>query len=153
MTATNHGLAGAAIALSLHNYPAVALALAFASHFVLDSVPHFGFDEIGGHLKIKKSLFFKILLADATLLAALMVFLLARGAPILVFSCLFLAGSPDFVWAYRYIFQEKLGKIKPGPMNALSQFHSKIQWSQTTRGVIVEIPVMIALFIFVASRL
>ena len=54
MTATNHALSGALIGLAVMQ-PILALPLAFVSHFMLDAVPHFGFDEHGGHLKNKKT--------------------------------------------------------------------------------------------------
>lgn len=40
MMATPHMLTGAAIGMALHRRPALALSAAFASHFVLDAVPH-----------------------------------------------------------------------------------------------------------------
>ena len=42
MTATNHALTGAAIATLGKATPICAIPLAFASHFVCDSLPHFG---------------------------------------------------------------------------------------------------------------
>lgn len=151
MTATNHALSGALIGLVVMQ-PLIALPLALASHFVLDAIPHFGFDEFGGHLKAKKT-FHRVLYIDALLLALLIVFLLASSAPWLVFACLFLAGSPDIIWAYRYVVKEKFGKVPPSPKNALNRFHSHIQKSQTFKGLYVEVPFAVILFIATVSQL
>lgn len=150
MTATNHALSGAAIGLAI-TQPLIALPLAFVSHFVLDAIPHLGLDEFGTHLKAKKK-FLCILAVDATLLAAVMAWLYVIGASFLVFACLFLAGSPDFIWAYRYVFQEKLGKVPPRKMNIFDRFHSKIQWSQTLKGLYVEVPLAVILLVFIVGN-
>lgn len=147
MMASSHAVTGAAIAVVVRE-PALALPLAFASHFVCDALPHIGLDEYGGHNK-KPQLFHKILLVDAFLLASFMVYLFISSASLLVFACVFLAGSPDLVWAYRYIFQEKFGAAKEHAKNIFNQFHSKIQWSQTIRGAMFEIPYTAILFLTV----
>lgn len=151
MTATNHALSGAVIGLAI-SQPAIALPLAFASHFMLDAIPHFGLANYEER-EANKQLFHRILYADAILLAALLVFLLVAGAGWLAFVCLFLAGSPDFVWAYRYIFIEKFGSRPFPPMNLFSRFHSRIQWSQTLKiGFVVEL-VFAIVFLFVTLKL
>lgn len=151
MTATNHALSGALIGLVI-TQPLIALPLAFVSHFVLDAIPHFGFDEFGGHLKAKKA-FHRVLYIDALLLALLLIFLLANGAPWLVFACLVLAGSPDIIWAYRYVVKEKLGKVPPSPKNVLNRFHSHIQKSQTLKGLYVEVPFAAVLFALIIQKI
>ena len=129
MTATNHALTGTVIGLSI-SQPLLALPLAFASHFICDALPHFGLASYGERTKKIKT-FHKILYVDAAILSIIIGILLWTGAGWLAFACLVLAGSPDFVWAYRYIFKEDFGKKPFPPMNALSRFHSRIQWSQT----------------------
>lgn len=151
MTATNHALSGALIGLVV-TQPLIALPLAFVSHFVLDAIPHFGFDEHGGHLKVKKK-FHKVLYIDALLLTLLILFLLVSGASWLVFACLFLAGSPDIIWAYRYVVKEKLGKAAPSPKNAFNRFHSHIQKSQTFKGLYVEVPFALIFFVLIVQKL
>lgn len=153
MIATNHGLTGASIAILLADKPLIALPLAFMSHFVLDALPHSGFDDVGGHLKVSKKVFFGTLALDATLLFGSFLLLVFGGAPLMVFACWFLAGSPDFAWAYRYVIKEKFGRIKEAPKHGLNKFHSWIQWSQTRAGWFIEIPVMVFLFWFVGTSL
>lgn len=152
MTATNHALSGALIGATI-SQPYLAIPLAFASHFILDAIPHFGLDDVGGHSNIKnRKLFHRILLLDALLLAIVFIWLLALGASWLVFVCLIVAGSPDFVWAYRYIFQEKLGKKSPSPMNGLNKLHASIQ-KQTINGAFTEIVVAIIFAIILSVKL
>lgn len=151
MMATSHAVTGAAIALIIKE-PLAALPLAFISHFVCDGLPHIGLDEYGGHNK-KPKLFHKILAVDATLLALFGLFLIVAGASWLVFACVFLAGSPDLIGAYRYTFQEKFGHKKARAKNIFNRFHSKIQWSQTLRGAYIEIPLTITLFYVVTQNL
>lgn len=129
MTATNHALTGALIGLSI-SQPVLALPIAFISHFVCDALPHFGLASYEERTKKTKT-FHKILYVDAAILSIIIGILLWAGAGWVAMSCLVLAGSPDFVWAYRYIFKEDFGKKPFPPMNILSRFHSRIQWSQT----------------------
>lgn len=129
MTATNHGLFGAVIAITLHKYPAAAIVLAPFSHFLLDAIPHFG------GLSIHSKKFFKLLKLDATVavLSTLWVAYLWPADYWLVVICAFLSASPDLMWIYYEYINPKLKKV-----HAVPRFHSWIQWSQTGRGAIVE---------------
>lgn len=131
MTATNHGLMGAVIAVSLQRYPAVAIAAAPFTHFLLDAIPHFG-----GLPSTKSRLFFRILFADMTLAVAstLLVAWFWQNIALLVVVCAFLAASPDLMWLW-------LEYIRPTPQKKwpwYARLHAWVQWSQTGRGVIVE---------------
>ena len=53
MTITNHLLAGSLIGLTVAQ-PALAIALAFASHFVMDALPHFGYAGQKGYSEVLK---------------------------------------------------------------------------------------------------
>lgn len=150
MTATNHALSGALIGLAI-TQPVVALPLAFASHFVLDAVPHFGLDDFGGHLKAR-SKFIKLLYVDATLLSMVILWLFIAGAPWLAFACLFIAGAPDFAWAYRYVFKENWGRKPPMKMNRFNRFHVRIQPTAKLKGAFVEVPLAI-IFVVAIARL
>lgn len=133
MTATNHGLFGAVIAISLQKYPAVALAIAPFSHFLLDAIPHFGDLKMSPHGKQ----FFKILITDCTLavITTLLVAWVWKDIALLVVVCSFLAASPDLMWLYF----EYLKPTKKNKLPWFAKFHSWIQWSQTPRGVVVEL--------------
>lgn len=145
MTATNHALSGAVIGLVIHQ-PVIALPLAFASHFALDSIPHFGirFSESSSHRK----LFHGYLLADATLLAGIIGFLILTNAGWLVLACLVLAGSPDFVQAYKYLFKADFRRM-PSQNHWFTKFHKNIQRSETPKGIFVETPLAILLFVII----
>lgn len=125
MTATSHAITGAAIGLIIQE-PVLALPLAFVSHFICDMLPHFGFHTFEERRKYAKW-FHLSLKVDALLLALLFASLIYFGASWVVIIAAILAGSPDFAWAYRYIFLEKGGKKKPPKMSLLNQFHSDIQ--------------------------
>jgi hypothetical protein len=43
MILTTHAIAGAAVACAVPNYPVAGFALGFASHFVLDAIPHWDY--------------------------------------------------------------------------------------------------------------
>lgn len=130
MTATNHGLFGAVIAITLQKYPAVAIAIAPFSHFLLDAIPHFG---TNGDVRSKK--FFRILFIDCTLavVSTLAVAWFHADIAPLVVACAFLAASPDLMWIYYEYINKPLKK-----KHLVPRFHSWIQWSQTGPGIIVE---------------
>ncbi len=140
MTATNHGLAGAALAVVLQRYPVAAVALAPMSHFVLDALPHFGEDKLSN----RSNKFFRILFTDMTLavVSTLAVAWFWPDIALLVVVCAFLAASPDLMWLYYYYLrptpEKKWGK--------LAKFHSRIQWSQTPPGLAVELVWFAVLF-------
>lgn len=149
MTATNHALSGALIGLSITN-PVVALPAALASHFILDAVPHFG---IKFHESDKKRRFFHgYLLVDASLLTVIIVALYLGGAGWLAFACLFLAGCPDFVQAYKYLFKPEFRK-RPTHEHWFTRFHKGIQKSETEKGIFVEVPLAIIFSILIIHLL
>jgi hypothetical protein len=132
MTATNHGLFGSFIAITLQAHPVLALSVAPFSHFLLDALPHFGDDSVS--LDSKK--FFKRLGLDA-FLAVVTTLVLAwiwSDIALLVIACAFLAASPDLMWIfYQYINKPLMKK------HLVPRFHSWIQWSQTPNGFYIEV--------------
>lgn len=134
MVATNHALTGAIIGLSIGS--PIALPLAFLSHFVLDSIPHFGDDD----KRISKLSFILQLLIDAGFCGLLVVGLFFSGNPswVLVAFCAFLAASPDFMWLPRFL-RARQGRKEAVATNPVLRFHSWIQWFQRPIGAVVEI--------------
>ncbi len=131
MTAINHGLTGVAIGVVLQN--PIALPLAFLSHFVLDSVPHFGLAKRNGW-------FIFYLLIDAFLTAALLFWtFFLSNQPWLLSGCLILATSPDLIWAYRWYKEYKYEMDFKDYRDPLTKFHAKIQWFEKPIGLLVEI--------------
>jgi hypothetical protein len=140
LTATNHGLFGALIAVSMQKYPAVAVALSPLSHFLLDAIPHYSDLNVGLHSrKFFKTLFFDMTLAVASTLAIAWIW---RDIALLVVVCAFLAASPDLMWLY-YEYLKPTPREKRGK---LAHFHGWIQWSQTMHGKYVEFLWFIILF-------
>lgn len=122
MTATNHVVTGALIATYVHN-PWLAIPVAFASHFVLDSIPHTRFPEIGG----KNPMRFLIALAtDAGVAGSILMTLILLQPPnwLLLVGCGIAAASPDLMWLYYIIFKKSKDKAQ---WPALVKFHARIQ--------------------------
>lgn len=145
MTATNHALTGTLIAALL---PApIALPLAFVSHFVLDSLPHFGQPGVND---TRNKLFWTMLLIDMVLLLALYCLLfLYSPTPLVSIAAAFLATSPDLAWGWR-LLREYLKKPQSS-LNILSRFHSWIQWGERRWGWIIELTYFI-LMSFIVVR-
>ncbi len=137
MTGVSHAITGAVVAVVISE-PLLALPVAFLSHFVCDAIPHIGIGDV--KKTAKRDVAHKIYKIDLILILLFFGILFAIGAPWVVIAGAFLAGSPDFVWFYRYIIREKAGKLPPGPMNKISRFHKNIQWSETLKyGVPLEV--------------
>ncbi len=136
MTGTNHAMTGGVIGLVIGG--PIAIPIAFASHFLLDWMPHLGFEKLEDRMASRNRLLTAITI-DGILLAIVFGFGFVHGLPWYVFASMLAAISPDFVWLYRFIFEEKLGKIKPGPLTGLNKFHSDIQTRETPRGIWIEL--------------
>ena len=134
MTATNHALTGAIIGLSLGN-TLIAVPIALASHFVLDSLPHFGV----GKDATTKSWFPKLLTIDI-LGCFILVAVLAHAQPqhwLTAAVAAFAATSPDFMWLPGFIRFNK-GQPQKAARNIIMRFHAWIQWYQQPLGALVE---------------
>lgn len=136
MTATNHALTGAVIALVVKK-PELAIPLAFLSHFAVDVIPHFEARELPP--KFSKAFIFGDAIVAGNL-AILLAVLLRNSLSIWIISaCMFAAVSPDLMWGWRYYRIKDLDKVFSEPMSWLSRLHLKIQLSETLAGIIVEV--------------
>ncbi len=136
MTGTNHGLTGAVIALIVKR-PELALPLSFISHFICDSIPHFGNPK----MKLFGKSFTLMLTTDFLVAVSIMAGLavLFPNQKWLIWECMILAASPDLMWAYYRLYKEKI-KHKAGvAFGPISRFHAWIQWSETVPGIFIEI--------------
>ena len=128
MTAPNHALTGALIGLSVSN-PALALPLAFLSHFVLDVIPHYDIAELDDAERLKsKQFFYEYILLGAGL-CFVIVLVLALKRPEhwpLAALCAFVATSADLFWLPRYLYIRRTGKDRQ--LNPFLRFHNDIQW-------------------------
>lgn len=143
-------MTGAIIGLSITN--PVALPLAFASHYVLDGIPHHG--QKG--LSISSKMFNVMLVLD-TLLCIALVIILALKHPAywwLAGICAFLAASPDFMW-----FGDFMRVRRGQPRRELQKrrevvrLHAWIQWFEKPVGIIVELTWAAAMIVFLAYLL
>lgn len=115
--------------------PVLAVPLAVGSHFVCDALPHFGF----GKNSLNTRAFSIYLIADCSLAAAmlLLVFAAQPTSWLLMVICGIAAASPDLMWLPGYL---RIKHAQPRFLrkNAIMKFHSRIQWSETIPGAIVE---------------
>ncbi len=132
MTGLNHATTGIAIALVVKQ-PALAPFLAFASHFVLDSVPHFGHPKLQSITSVLK----KYIAAEAismTVVTLLAMYLFPTHA-FLIGLCAFVAFAPDLIWFFTY-FTPKSWIVRH--LHYFIEFSKNIQWYEKPPGLIVE---------------
>jgi hypothetical protein len=139
MTATNHAITGAIVGLAISN-PVLALPLAFASHFLIDMLPHFGFEGnrgFGEALKHRRSRAIPII--EPILLLFIVLLLAYYSASIWVYCAAFLAVSPDFVGVYNYLAYEKKSKAQNKFLYFFHiRFHRPIQRFERPWGIYIE---------------
>jgi membrane-bound metal-dependent hydrolase YbcI (DUF457 family) len=142
MTATNHVLAGAVVALAVKQ-PALAIPLAVLSHFLLDALPHYGFESgtIFEHSKHKRSLTQLITPVDGGLAIVILLwlgFFLDASVPnLLIVICAFAAYVPDILWLPTFI--KELRTHVWEPRGWFLKLHQKIQWRERPWGIYVEL--------------
>ena len=137
MTGFNHGLTGAVIALTVKQ-PALALPLAFISHFATDALPHWDYGTGRKDGKIGSRKFHILLFTDFGLSILLMVVLalLFPAHKWLIWGCMILAASPDLAWFYYRYLKSSVRKTQ---YDIISRFHIWTEWSETPKGIYVEI--------------
>src|ERR1700733_1795064 len=98
MTLTNHLLTGVALAKFLP-LP-IAIPLAFASHFILDAMPHFGCKTIDERMR-HMGVFRAVIVLDIITATATTGWLMKDGHTMWLIVGL-IAYSPDLLWIYRF---------------------------------------------------
>ena len=145
MIGYNHALTGGVIAYYLP-IP-IALPVAFASHFVLDSLPHYGIPNN----KRDRSSFWKYFFTFDTLAT----FALAIYAIYTKHYVMFLGGlvatMPDFLWLGRVIKTKSFDLSKN--TNKFTRWHAKIQHYERSWGLLVELPYAVILSYIVYIRI
>ena len=133
MTGLNHAVTGALVAASI-NKPILALPAALLSHFAVDMIPHWNY-------KIKGDLQQLAMMMDLTLLLSVLLILSVTvdGSTRLIIAGGFLGILPDAMWLPE-LLKGKQPKIDGKSLwLRLRRLHSKIQWSETSNGIYVEI--------------
>ena len=141
--------AGAAIAMAVKQ-PALALPLAFLSHFVLDAMPHYGRE---GVRNIKGVFHHKttVALESLNLVAVPFLAYLTWDQSWWVWLAALVAIAPDFSWIYRYVKFEWRGRELPLADNWFTHFHLAIQWCERKWGIFLELPVLVGLMMLSAE--
>ncbi|HVS78873.1 MAG TPA: hypothetical protein VHD84_01110 [Candidatus Saccharimonadales bacterium] len=166
MTATNHAITGALIALAVKK-PELALPLALVSHFALDLIPHYNppgstNDKFISYStswskKMKDPGFRIIFPIDMILFVGILIAMPlitpSSVSPFTVLISALLGASPDFFGGIKFLLDKVFhigthGKDK----DPFTRFHVRIQWMERPWGIYVEL-VWLALAVFVISRL
>ena len=136
MILTTHAVVGAALATFLPSYPAAAFAVGFASHFVLDAIPHADYPirsrsinpAIGAPMKLETVLFWDLLTIGSDGLFGLL-------------AAVFLFGTPTALWAILFgaigamlpdPLQVMCARFPREPLRTLQKFH---RWAHTGRQI------------------
>jgi hypothetical protein len=148
MTASNHVLAGTAIALAVHQ-PILALPLAFGSHFVLDSLPHFALPGITFRDALRQKRFIAVESLD--MIGLIVLVLTFNYTAWMTLAAAILAISPDFEWLFRELLSVVWGKQFRSTI--FSRFHKKIQWGERPWGFYFELVFFVAGYLLVSKYL
>jgi len=139
MTATNHVMTGALIAVTVQK-PLWAIPLAFFSHFLLDVVPHFGYGHVPNEERDRRQHFLTIQITDAFVALGLYLIipLLFRNqvTPLVTAVSMLAAQAPDAFWVYEYARAQRHGQYREH--NWYLRFHKAIQWCERSWGAYVE---------------
>jgi hypothetical protein len=133
MFITNHVLAGAVIGLVAPARPAKVALVAVGSHFVLDSVPHWGIDD--------KAKFRKVAIVDGLIGLATMRAVMGavpRGTRVAVLAGMLGAAFPDADKPMEMFFNRS---PFPAPVD---RFHARIQ-HESTHGIRTELRAALAM--------
>lgn len=156
MTLTTHAIVGAAIASVFPAHPSLAIAAAFASHFLLDAIPHWDYPilsdsvnpNVAAAMRYDRALLADILRigTDATLGIALALFLLARAGDVALVLCGAAAAMLPDALQFAYT------RFPRQPLTSLQRFHF---WIHATRNLcerpILGLASQAALILFVLS--
>lgn len=130
MLATNHAFAGSIIGAILP-LP-VAIPVAFASHFVMDRMPHYGID----HDKRNHHTVYRLIVFSDTFIALSYAAVAAYLRKWNMEICGWVAWSPDLLWVIYYFGDGRNLHIRP--RNRFMRFHMDIQYERPW-GIVVEL--------------
>ena len=133
--------------------PVLAVPLAFASHFVLDAIPHFGIHE-DDHVKRNSHWLFRTVISIDTVLAVAMIITIPLLANETVGWWIILLGmlagiAPDTIWIYRFIRLMRNKLVRP--YGRVAKFHQNIQWSEQPWGLNIEVVWVIASLVTISA--
>jgi len=146
MTTANHVLVSSTIALAI-NQPVLALPIAFASHFALDGLPHFGYEGANYGTTFKHKMMYLALALD--ILGIIIVVSTFNFSAGIILLCAAAAVLPDLEHPYRYFLYERKGKVPPD--TRLTKFHHDLQRFERPWGIYVEVAFFLVVLL-IASR-
>lgn len=139
MTITNHLLAGSIIGLVVTN-PALAMPIAFMSHFAMDALPHFGYAGRKGYSEVLQHRRSYIVGWFTVITSAIVIAFLAWNGLWLALIAGIIAAIPDAFGVYNWLAYEKHGKQATGWLRILHvEFHRRIQWCERPWGIYIEV--------------
>jgi hypothetical protein len=132
MTLTAHAVVGAGLAAAMPAHPVLGLCAAFASHFLLDAIPHYDYKirsasihpKLGGPMRFDRALlldFFSIGGDFGLGMLLALVFFATPASALLVAAGAFAGTLPD---ALQFVY----ARFKHEPLVSLQTFH---QWMHT----------------------
>lgn len=130
MLATNHAFAGSIIGAVLP-LP-IAIPAAFASHFLMDMLPHYGID----HTKRNNHAVYRLIVFSDTFIALSYAAAAAFLGKWSMEITGWVAWSPDFIWVIYYFAHGQNLHIKP--KNRFMRFHMAIQRYERPWGIAVD---------------
>jgi hypothetical protein len=158
MTLTAHAVVGAAIAASMPNHPALGFVLAFASHFVLDAIPHWDYplssqktdnvNRLNDDMIINKNFFVDLLKIGTDMLCGILLalfFFTLHGPHLFLIPMIGVVGAvlPDAL-QFAYF------KWRHQPLIALQRFHLGIHAKRNfDNKPMIGIPFQIAIMVLV----
>lgn len=129
MQALNHTVFGSLVAVTIKE-PTLAIPIALCSHFVLDSIPHYGEDP--KFAMGTRNFIYRIFADGLASIGIVLLFLsLHPPNPALLVICSFFAILPDFFWPLALHIKHK------GPIWAFLKFHKAIQ-RESRSGIYLE---------------
>lgn len=147
MNTLNHLATGSLTALLIES-PLIGLPVALASHFVLDSLPHFGYPGEEGYKEaFRHRLSYFSLLFD--FIGIVLLVLMLQGKSPYVYIAALVALLPDLMWPIRYFGYEI--KNKKPPTWKIAKFHVGIQWCERQWGIIIEVIFSIVILSYIRS--
>ena len=136
MTLTTHGVVGGAIVSLIPTFPVLGLCLAFASHYLLDAIPHLDYQirsaslrpQSGAPMKYDTALLADAITigADAALGIALALLLFSARGSIALVACGALAAILPDVLQFVYT------RFPHEPLVSLQTFH---RWAHISEGI------------------
>lgn len=134
MTGLNHAVTGALVAAAA-GQPEIGLPAAFASHFAIDVIPHWNYKLPGGEYMKRLAMIMDLTLS---LVFLLILSVTVNASPRLIIAGGLLGMAPDAFWLIRDFFPRTKKFYSRGWVKKLLGWHSRLQWSETGRGIYVE---------------